>query len=76
MSDSLEATIAKLLTVQEAQDVKLDRILKLLDGNGTPGMLIRMDRLEQAENRRKWGVRALAGAIVGIVGRMIWGMFN
>jgi hypothetical protein len=37
------------------------------DGNGKVGMNVRVDRLEQIEDNRKWHLRALWGSIVAAV---------
>lgn len=35
----------------ERVETKLDKILSILNGNGTPGLLTRLDRLEQWQQR-------------------------
>lgn len=53
-------------------DQKLDQLLEIsqkhnvmLEGsNGTPGLRIRVDRIEQREQDRRWSFRLLWGAIV------------
>lgn len=35
----------------ERVETKLDKILSILNGNGTPGLLMRLDRLEQWQQR-------------------------
>ena len=51
---------------------KVDKIMSYLEGqNGTPGMKIRMDRLEQAESRRSWTVRAVLVAVLGLLTKVV-----
>jgi hypothetical protein len=42
-------------------------ILTLLTGNGTPerGIVVRVDRLEQADQARKWQIRTLGALVLG-----------
>lgn len=35
--------------------------------NGTPGVMTRIDRLEQLERRRSWTIRALFTAFLGAI---------
>ena len=37
---------------------KLEKISHVIDGNGSPGLKIRVDRLEISENRRSWLLRS------------------
>lgn len=39
--------------------------------NGTPGIYIRLDRMEQSEQRRVWHMRALWGAVVAAIGQSV-----
>jgi len=56
-------------------DVKV--IKELLTGNGDPskGLIIRVDRLEQAEQRRVWAVRTSVGAAIGSMLALIIKLF-
>lgn len=44
-------------------------VKELLTGNGEPskGLVVRVDRLEQVESRRKWTVRAIAGTLMSLI---------
>lgn len=78
VSDSLEAKVAGLDALVRAHDagigVRLDalaagqaRIESLLTGNGEPskGLVVRVDRLEQADVHRQWHVRLLSAGVIG-----------
>ena len=47
-----------------ADETHFQKIGDVIDGNGTPGMKTRMDRIEQVEASRKWHIRTLWAAIV------------
>lgn len=69
--------VARLLVITEAQDVKLDKILRCLygDNGDSVGLKIQVDRLEQDRGRYQvWSGRAWAvtAAIVGLLGERIW----
>lgn len=51
----IETTQARALTVLEALDEKMDRVDKILvgDGNGGGGHQVRLDRLEQGASRAR-----------------------
>jgi len=65
------ATLESLLT---AANDKLDKLLASIYGNGREGLLVRVDRLEQDEGRRKWGVRLVAASVVGLIVKAFWGV--
>ena len=52
----------------------IDRMEKLLTGNGDPakGLVVRVDRLEQTESRRKWQIRTLAASFLGGAVSWVW----
>jgi hypothetical protein len=57
---------------QDARELKegIDEILLLLQGDGSelrPGLVMRVDRLEQADKRRKGAIAVLWTAIVAAV---------
>ncbi|NLF30560.1 MAG: hypothetical protein GX591_06700 [Planctomycetes bacterium] len=65
--------LATLAAARREDSLKLDRILRHLEGNGRDGLLVRVDRLEQAEQRRSWLVRVIAAAVVGLIAKtMFW----
>ena len=71
----IEAQQAETLALLRALAEKVDerqndttRHARVLYGmNGHPGLLIRLDRLEQAHGLQKWLVRTLGGAVVTLV---------
>ena len=62
--------LATLTAARREDSRKLDRILRHLEGNGRDGLLVRVDRLEQAEQRRSWLVRVIAAAVIGLIAKM------
>lgn len=46
------------------------------DGNGNPGLRLRVDRLEQSGERSKWALRTVAAAVVGLLGKAAAGLFG
>lgn len=68
--DDLEI-IERLIRIEErVAEVRLDTV-ELRRGvfgyNGTPGVVVRLDRLEVVEERRKWTIRALITVSLGLV---------
>jgi hypothetical protein len=41
------------------------------DGNGNPGLRLRVDRLEQSAERSKWALRTVAAAVLALLGKVI-----
>lgn len=41
------------------------------DGNGNPGMSVRVDRLQQDFENRKWHIRIIWGAILGAIAKIV-----
>lgn len=52
----------------KAMDGKLDRVVYAVEGNGQPGLKVRVDRLEQAAKQRKAIHRAVWTLVVALVG--------
>jgi len=46
------------------------------DGNGIPGLRMRLDRMEQAGERAKWAMRTVAAAVVAMAAKTIAGMLG
>lgn len=46
---------------------EVKHISEMLNGNGQPGLKVRIDRLEQTEGNRKWGLRTIWAAVVSLV---------
>lgn len=51
----------------ENQGKILEKIDLKLNGNGHAGVYTRLDRIEQKEKDRKWTIRVVIAAIVGLV---------
>ena len=49
---------------------------KLFVGNGQPSLMVRVDRLEQSEDRRVWLQRTVVGAALGSVVASLWALFG
>lgn len=67
----VELKLERVLTRQDVTQLTVSRIEKLLGGNGTPGMVTRVDRLEQSQDyqsRHFWALwpTALTAAAVAI----------
>lgn len=54
--------LARIETTLDTIDV---RTAALYD-NGRPGLMTRVDRLEQVEKRRTWTIRALVAALIAV----------
>lgn len=51
----------------DAIERKIDRIDESIRGNGTPGINVRLDRLEQSASRQRRVIWLIVGAIVTAV---------
>jgi len=58
-----------LFNQQQDQGRTLECIRRLLQGDGgnRPGVVVRLDRLEQADKRRRWAIYTLGAATVGAI---------
>jgi hypothetical protein len=80
--------IRQILDHLNSWDEQMDRKLKpmqelierheetLFKGNGQPAMSVRLDRLEQIEDSRKWHIRAIWGGLIGVGFKFVAGMFK
>jgi hypothetical protein len=48
----------------------VDRVARILEGNGKDGLVVQVDRLQQSEDSRKWHLRALY--TMGLSGLAKW----
>lgn len=56
---------------------EFNKIRKHLYGNGEGvGLVTRLDRLEQAEENRKWHFRTLYTSTIGIVGKLFYDLVH
>lgn len=78
-------TLLKVLTEKvddriEQDDVRYQRYARLIYGeNGkkdAPGFLVRIDRLEQANERYRWLQRAITGAVVTLLAGAAWALLS
>lgn len=55
----------------------IDKLDKVLFGDlpETPGLIMDVDRLKQAEAQRRWAFRILAGCCLGLIGKTVWTFF-
>ena len=67
------ATLESLLTTA---NTKLDKLLTVIDGNGREGLIVRVDRLEQIEGRRKWTSRLVATSVGALIVKALWGLIG
>lgn len=71
MSEERLARIEKTLTEVHTWVRDMRETVKehdhFIDGNGRPGAKVRLDRIEQADLRRKWLVRAMSLPVIGII---------
>jgi hypothetical protein len=54
---------------EKVDDVRdeIEKFNHTINGNGTPGMKVEIDRLKQAEARRRWLNRAVIGTVLSII---------
>lgn len=69
MSDqSSSDRLVRVETSVDSLNEKVDRILHALEGNGTPGLKLRVDRIEQREeSRAKWLGMAVTASVGGVL---------
>lgn len=69
----IESLTKKVCEFAERSDERHDRIARIVWGSdGAPGVIVRLDRLEQAAERSRWAVRLLIGAVVTLVAGSVW----
>lgn len=74
---TLEAHTKRFDEAQETQAEQDDRVSRLIWGhNGTPGLVVRLDRLEQAQERSRWAARAMGGAIITLLVGGLWALLT
>ena len=75
LDQKLDYVLSKLEEHANQDRLDFTNIHTALDGNGSPGLKMRVDRLEQIESNRKWHIRALWSAMVtGVVGYFLKGV--
>jgi hypothetical protein len=75
---AIEVTQAKALVVLEALDEKLDKVERVLvgDGNGMKGHNVRLDRLEQGVVRSQWLFRSLLVPVILLLVKAVAGVLG
>ena len=76
--------LARIETLLEGMDKKLDeahvrqdRVNRVLWGvNGAPGVLVRLDRVEQGRKAGTWVLRTVVVAVVGIAAGLLTGLLG
>lgn len=72
LADKLDALIALVTTHAEDDKRQFTEFHAMLLGRDeTPGMKGRLDRLEQTEVNRRWHVRALWTALIGVAAAFV-----
>lgn len=79
----MESEVGTFQRIQSRVDENFNRIMqvierhdKLLFGNGNPpGLLTKMDRIEQTEEDRKWHFRAIWGSVAAVAAKLAYDMF-
>jgi hypothetical protein len=56
-------------------NAKLDKLDIAIRGNGRPGIIVRLDRLEAAERSRSRVLWLIAGSVVTIAANALWHTF-
>jgi hypothetical protein len=74
MSDQSSSSdrLVRVETSVDSLNEKVDRVLYALEGNGTPGLKVRVDRLEQNEESRKWWMGMAITATIGGLLLTLW----
>lgn len=57
-----------------ANDLK--EIKYAINGNGQPGFKVRMDRLEQSAESRKWQFKALFTGLMAVLGKVAYDVYE
>lgn len=59
---------------------KLDRMSerydKVLFGNGTPGLVVKVDRLEQTDATHRRALQTISGVLAVVAGKLLYGLFK
>jgi hypothetical protein len=70
--DTVESRLAKLEVIGERTEEQVKEVLHLLRGNGQPGLVTRVDRLEQTKESQRRHFWIIWAAVVGLVGKFLW----
>ena len=82
----LNKSIAKVTTALEVNNERLQNLKESVDNHGTilygaeendhPGLTTRMAKIEQTETERKWTLRSVLVAFIGVVSKVAYDFFN
>jgi len=68
----MQVHLATHMAHQERTAEDLTGLRKQVGGhNGTPGLTVRIDRLEQVQESRKWALRTMGAALVAMVAKLL-----
>jgi hypothetical protein len=78
---SVESRIANveqsLTRIETTLEDNLPKVTKQLYGsNGSPGMIVRVDRLEQASLRTRWALRLILASLTSIFLAGVWSLMT
>ena len=77
---TVEHHVEKVEKRHEADDARNQRVARVLYGeNGkkdAPGLLVRLDRLEQAQERSKWFTRTLGASALALAVAALWALLG
>lgn len=72
-STYLQAEVSSLVKLMsEVRDIIKRHDTMFFGSNGTVGLITRIDRLEQAEQSRKWAMHAIGATAIGLVVKVLW----
>lgn len=67
MDPQIHQQLGRMESMLETIAVKTDKLTEAFYGNGKPGILTRVDRLEQSDKRHRWAARTLIAGAVAFV---------
>lgn len=76
--NAIKSQQAAMLVILERLEEKLTRNSETLfgDGKNSPGILTRVDRLEQSHERSRWALRSLLGAVMSLFAGALWALLR
>ncbi len=80
---SVEKQLEVLIKIKESEHENflksMERLMTLVEkhekmifGNGTPGMNVRVDRIEKSEERRGWTMRLIWSSIAALTAKILY----
>ena len=74
MLQSLSEKMADRIDATDSWKEKYDKLL--YGDNGTKGLVVRLDRLEQAHERSKWLIRSVSAAVISLLVGAVWALLH